>query len=177
MAPQLIGTDSLATSPFLLSHKTALIFDSAAWKGLSRPRSHTAWKRYSMTFSTSPPILSSKMAESPSGCPPPMMKTLSSKSQAIHIWKSSVCAYSHLTNVSFHLKRNGIKYEGKCHLEAEPFGQVLTVAAGSRRLLTYRKLPVGEHSTSVPRRSKDARIGVSADELNAFRRKAGKKFH
>jgi hypothetical protein len=62
------------------------------------------------------------------------------------------------------------------HFEDKTFGQNLMVTAGSRRLLTYRKLPDGEVSTSVPRRRKDGRDGVNADELNAFRRKVGEQF-
>jgi hypothetical protein len=81
---------------------------------------------------------------------------------------------NHLTNVSF---RKEEKKKGKRnHFEDETFGQILMVTAGSRRLLTYRKLLDGEVSTSAPRRRKVDPDGVNADELNAFRRKVGKKF-
>jgi tRNA (guanine10-N2)-methyltransferase len=44
---------------------------------------------------------------------------------------------------------------------------------GSRRLITYRRLPEGETSdVSIGRRKADAE-GMHADELNAFRRKVG----
>lgn len=50
---------------------------------------------------------------------------------------------------------------------------VLFGILGSRRLITYRRLPEGETSdVSVGRRKADSE-GIYADELNAFRRKVG----
>jgi tRNA (guanine10-N2)-methyltransferase len=41
---------------------------------------------------------------------------------------------------------------------------------GSRRLITYRRLPEGVLSDVSSGRRKDDAAGVSADDLNAFRR-------
>jgi hypothetical protein len=42
---------------------------------------------------------------------------------------------------------------------------------GSRRLLTYRRLPDGEVSVAGPRRQREDPNGKYADDLNAFRRR------
>jgi tRNA (guanine10-N2)-methyltransferase len=47
----------------------------------------------------------------------------------------------------------------------------LTSRAGSRRLITYRRLPEGQFSDVSQARSKTDPQGSKADELNPFRRK------
>lgn len=47
----------------------------------------------------------------------------------------------------------------------------LILFLGSRRLITYRRLPEGEVSDVSLARSKADDLGMSADDLNAFRRK------
>lgn len=42
---------------------------------------------------------------------------------------------------------------------------------GSRRLITYQRLPEGQHSDVSSGRQKDDAEGVNANDLNGFRRK------
>ncbi|KAK2764856.1 hypothetical protein FQN53_006938 [Emmonsiellopsis sp. PD_33] len=61
-------------------------------------------------------------------------------------------------------------------IPSNPYLELLNVCVQpfnqwSRRLLTYRRLPEDEVSTTEPRRKREEISGVNADDLNAFRRK------
>lgn len=73
--------------------------------------------------------------------------------QNLEVLSTSVQPFN---NCEHHLS----SFESKC----------LTLSPGSRRLITYRRLPEGVLSDVSSKRQKGDASGVSADELNAFRR-------
>lgn len=94
-----------------------------------------------------------------------MMRISHLKSQHILTWKSSVFVYNHLITVS-----DLVRYVA--FLSDMRLTFLFLFYTGSRRLITYRRLPEGVVAENkFIRTRQDNPNGVSADELNAFRRK------
>jgi hypothetical protein len=135
---------------------------SKATTTISRPSGPIVFTLCSMIFWTLQFSLSSTTAGYPSGCLPQMTRTRKSKSRSIHISRLRVPVRRHSTAVSMPC----------CHRDHAGSN----LLSGSRRLITYRRIPDSDVPPEAIKEQRAKDQGVNADDLNPFRKSYFKGF-